>query len=124
MSQKKSHLIVVYLSLHLLWQSQHSFNTDVPSSADLTCLEIEKTLLLQHLKQVYNEFSRASCDFSSCLIKHFIFSLAESKRGCSKIGSIFLSTLWINRSQPKGQAKTDFFVDFVLNKNGRRRKKE
>ena len=52
-------------SLHLLSQSRHSLNTDVPSSEDLTCFVIEKALLLLHLKQVYNEFSRAFCDFSS-----------------------------------------------------------
>ena len=56
---------------------------------DLFCNK--KTLLLLHLKQVYKEFSRASCDFSSCLMKRFIFSLAESKTGCSKIGSMFVS---------------------------------
>ena len=62
-------------------------NTDIPSSADLTCFATENTLLLPHLKQVYNEFSRVSCDFSSC---RFIFSLVESKTGCSKVGSIFI----------------------------------
>ena len=66
-------------SLHLLWQSRHSLNTDVPSSADLTCFATENILLFPHLKQVYNEFSRASCDFPSYLIKHFILSMAESK---------------------------------------------
>ena len=66
-------------SLHLLWQSRHSLNTDVPSSADLTCFAIENILLLPHLKQVYSEFSKASCNFSNCLIKRFILSLTESK---------------------------------------------
>ena len=55
-----------------------------------TCFLIEKTLLLPHLKQVYNEFSKVSCGFPSSLIKRFIFSLAESKTRCSKIRSIFL----------------------------------
>ena len=45
MSQKKkTHLIFFYLSLHLLWQSQHSLSTDVTLSADLTCFAIEKIL--------------------------------------------------------------------------------
>ena len=79
-------------SLHLLYQSRHSSNTVVPSSADLTCFAMESILLLPHLKQVYNKFSRAAGGFSSCLIACFTFSLAESKTGCSKIGSIFLST--------------------------------
>ena len=90
-SKKKDSLNVCYPSLHLLWQSRHSLSTVVPSSADLTCFAIENILLLPHLKQMYNEFSRASCGFSSCLITRFSFSLAESKTGCSKSGSIFLS---------------------------------
>ena len=32
------------------------------------------------------------CNRKNYLIKHFIFSLAESKTGCSKIGSIFFLT--------------------------------
>ena len=66
-----------------------------PLSADQTCFSIENILLPQHLKQVYNEFSRASCGFSSWLITRFIFSLAESKTGCSKIGSMFVSTIFL-----------------------------
>ena len=63
-------------------------NTVIPSSADLTCFVMENILLLPHLKQVYNKFSRASCGFPSCLITRFTFSLTQSKTGCSKIGSI------------------------------------
>ena len=74
-------------SLHLFWQSIHSLNTDISSSADLTCFATKNTLLLPHLKQVYNEFSMVSSDFSSC---RFIFSQAESKTGCSKVGTIFI----------------------------------
>ena len=77
-------------SLHLLWQSWHWLNTDVPSSADLTCFAMENKLLLPHLKQVYNGFSKVSCGFLSCLITRFI--LDKSKTGCSKIGSILLLT--------------------------------
>ena len=40
-----AHLIFVYPSLHLLWQSRHSLNTDAPSSADLTCFAIEKNIV-------------------------------------------------------------------------------
>ena len=58
-----TYLIFVYPSPHLLWQSRHSLNTDAPSSADLTCFAIKKTLLLTHLKQVYNEFSKVFCGF-------------------------------------------------------------
>ena len=60
----------------LLWQSRQLLNTDVPSSADLTCFAMEKTLLLPHLKQVYNVFSRVFHGFSSCLITRFTFSVA------------------------------------------------
>ena len=77
-------LNVCYPSLHLLWQSGHLLNTVVPSSAGLTCFTSENILLLSHLKQVYNNFSRASCGFSNCLIPRFNFSLTESKTGCSK----------------------------------------
>ena len=59
-------------SLHLLLQSRHSLNTDVPSSADLTCFAIENILLLPNLKLMYSDFSKASCGFSSC---RFIFFL-------------------------------------------------
>ena len=85
---------------------------------------MEKTLLLPHLKQVYSQFSNASCDFSSCLRKRFILSLAKSKTGCSKIGSIFLLTFWINRRWPKGQAETNFLVDFLFNKKLHKKKKK
>ena len=92
-------ILIRYLShspsLHLLWQSRHSLNTVIPSSADLTCFAMENVLLLLHLKQVYSEFSRASCGVSSCLITRFISSLAESKTGCSKIGSMFVSILFL-----------------------------
>ena len=90
---KKDSLNVCYPFLHLLWQSRHSLSTVVPSSADLTCFVIENILLLPHLKQMYNEFSRASCGFSRCLITRFNLSLAESKAGCSKSGSIFFQLL-------------------------------
>ena len=81
------------------------------SSADLTCFAIENILLLPHLKQVYNGFSRVSCGFSSCFIKRFIFSLAQPKTGCSKIGSILVSTLFslylkINMEHHKKLQKT------------------
>ena len=111
-------------SLHLLLQSRHSLNTVVSSSAELTCFAMENILLPPHLKQVYNEFSKASCDFSCCLIKHFIFSLAESKTGCSKIGSIFLLTFWINKGWPKGQTEMNFVIDFVLNKKWQKKRKK
>ena len=62
-----------HLSLHLLWQSRHSLNTDVPSSANLTCFSTGNILLLPHLKQVHNEFSMGSCDFSRCRIKNRVF---------------------------------------------------
>ena len=86
-------ILIRYLShsqsLHLLWQSRQLLNTVIPSSADLTCFAMEKILLLPHLKQVYNRFSRAFCGFSSCLITCFTFSLAESKTRYSKIESVF-----------------------------------
>ena len=92
-------ILIRYLShsqsLHLLWQSRHSLNTVIPSSADPTCFAMENILLLPHLKQIYNEFSRAFCGFSSCLITRFIFYLAESKTGCSKIGSTLVSSLFL-----------------------------
>ena len=92
-------ILIRYLShsqsLHLLWQSRHLLNTVISSSTDLTCFAMENILLLPHLKQVYNEFSRASCGFSSCLITRFIFSLAESKTGCSKIRFMFVSILFL-----------------------------
>ena len=78
----------------LLWQSRQLLNTDVPSSADLICFAMEKTLLLPHLKQVYNVFSRVFHGFSSCLITRFTFSVAESKTECSKIGSMFVSSFF------------------------------
>ena len=82
-------ILIRYLSysqsLHLLWQSRHSLSMVIPSLPDVTCFAMENILLLLHLKQVYNEFSRASYGFSSCLITCFIFSLAESKTGCSKL---------------------------------------
>ena len=87
-------------------------------------LQWKKTLLLPHLKQVYSQLSKASCDFSSCLIKRFILSLAESKTGCSKIGSIFLLTFWINRRWPKKQTETSFLVDFVFNKKWQKKRKK
>ena len=91
-------ILIRYLShsqsLHLLRQSRHSLNTVIPSSVDLTCFAMENIFLLPHLKQMYKEFSRASCGFSSCLITCFTFSLAESKTGCSKIGSVFVPTLF------------------------------
>ena len=71
-------------------------NTDVPRSADLTCFATENTLLLSHLKQAYNELLKTSCGFLSCSMAHFTFSLAESKTGCSKIGSTFLSTFFFS----------------------------
>ena len=79
--------------LHLLWQSRHLMNMDIPSSADLNHFAIENILLLPHLKQMYNDFSRASCGFLSCLITRFNFSLAKSKTGYAKVGSTFLLTL-------------------------------
>ena len=85
---KKGLINICYPSLHLLWQSWQSLNTVIPSSADLTCFAIENILLLPHWKQVYKEFSKVSCGFSSCLITRFTISLAKSKTGCSKIGSI------------------------------------
>ena len=80
---------------HLLREPWHSLNTDVPSLEGLPCFAIEKTLLLPYLKRVYKTFSKVSCDFSSCLITRFIFSLAESKTGCLKIGSMFDSNLFL-----------------------------
>ena len=56
-------------------------------------------------------------------MKRFIFSLAESKTGSSKIGSIFLLTFRKIEGNLKGQAKTNIPVDFMLNKNDRRREK-
>ena len=44
---------------------------------------------------MYNRLSKVSSDFSSYFIKRFIFSLTESKTGCSKIGSMFVSTLFL-----------------------------
>ena len=81
--------------LHLLWQSRHSLNTVVPSSADLTCFATENTLLLPHLKQVHSESSNVACGFSSCLITYFTLFLAQSKTGCSKMGSIFVLTFFL-----------------------------
>ena len=102
-------ILIRYLShsqsLHLLWQSRHKRNTVIPSSADLICFAMENILLLPHLKQVYNEFSRASCAFSSCLVTRFNFSLAESKTGCSQIGSMLVSTLFLC-SLKKSMGKT------------------
>ena len=92
-------IVIRYLShsqfLHLLWQYRHPMNRVIPSSAHLTCFATENILLPPHLKQVYNEFSRASCSFSSCFITRFTFSLTESKTGCSKIGSMFVSTFFL-----------------------------
>ena len=92
-------ILIRYLShrqsLHLLWQSRHKRNTVIPSSADLTCFAMENILLLPHLKQVYNKFLRASCGFSGCLITRFIFSLAESKTGCSNIRFMFVPILFL-----------------------------
>ena len=69
------------------------------------------------------ELSKVSCGFTSCFIKRFIFSLAESKTGYSKIGSIFLLALRQTEGNLKGQAKTNIPMDFMLNKNDRRREK-
>ena len=93
--KKKTHLNVCYPSLHLLWQPSYSLNTVIPSSAELICFAIENILMPPHLKQVYNKLSRISRGFSSCLITRFTFSLAESKPGCSKIGSMFVSILFV-----------------------------
>ena len=82
-------------SPHLLQQSRPLLNTVVPSSADLTCFAMENILLLPHLKQMYNKFSRSSVCFSSCFIARFTFSLGKSKTGCSKIGSIFISSFFL-----------------------------
>ena len=82
-------------SLHLLWQSRYSLNTDAPSSTDLTCFAIENTSLLPHLKQVYNDFSKVYCDFSSCSMARFTFSLSESKIGWLKTRSIFFQHFFL-----------------------------
>ena len=75
-----------------------------------------KKLLPLHLRQMHYEFSKASCDFLSCLLICFTISLAKSKAECSKIEFIFLLIFWISRRYPKGQTKMNFLIYFVLNK--------
>ena len=49
------------------------------------------------LNHIWGDYFKWPFFDSRCLIKRFIFSLTESKTGCSKIGSIFLLIFWINR---------------------------
>ena len=91
------------------------------SRHDLFCNRkyIVATTFETSVQRVFN----ASCDFLSCLIKRFSFSLAELKTGCSKIGSIFLSIFSVLLKIKHGHAEMNIPVDFVLNKNDGRREK-
>ena len=110
-------ILIRYLShsqsLYLLWQSWHSLNTVISSSADLTCFSIENILFFPHLKQVYNEFSRGSCGFIKLSLNIFYLFSSRIKNRMFKNWIHFLDKQKVNL---KGQTKTSFLVNFVLNR--------
>ena len=82
-------------SLHLLWQSRHSFNTVIPSSADLTCFCNIKYLIAPTFETSVQQIFKGFLWFFELSHNMFYLSSSRIRNKIFKNCIHFLLIFWI-----------------------------